>query len=108
MQDTRHYLEAHRQTKMAPAVRSLSSCRVDSFFYANITCWGVLPSICTNTTYFIILNYGSVNPFFPIYTNWKTIVKTKILEEEVNDWYLFCTHHPSMRVAPECLEHVSP
>ena len=45
---------------------------------------------------------------FPTYTNWKTIVKTKILEKEAGSWYLFCTHHPSMRVAEACLENLSP
>ena len=39
--------------------------------------------------------------------NWKTIVKTKILEKEVDNWYLFCIHYPSMRVAQTCLENIS-
>ena len=45
---------------------------------------------------------------FPTYTNWKTIVKTKILEKEVDNWNLFCIHHPRMRVAQACLENISP
>ena len=35
-------------------------------------------------------------------------MKSKILEKEVDNWYLFCIHHPSMRVAQECLENISP
>ena len=34
------------EPKMAPVVRFLFSSRVDSFFDANITSQGVLPSIC--------------------------------------------------------------
>ena len=37
----------------------------------------------------------------------QTMVKTKILEKEVDNWYPFCIHHPSMRVAQACLENVS-
>ena len=44
---------------------------------------------------------------FPKYTNWKTIVKTKI-EKEADDWFLFCSDHRSMRVAEECLENIPP
>ena len=36
-------------------------------------------------------------------------MKTKILETEADDWYLFCTHYPSMRVAdlyPDLVRHV--
>ena len=54
------------EPKMAPVVRLLFSSRVDSFFDANITSRGVQPAfviLCTSTTWFIILNYGSVNPF---------------------------------------------
>ena len=56
------------EPKMAPAVRSLFSSRLDSFFDANITSRGVLATIvilCTSTTYFIILRYGSENLLSP-------------------------------------------
>ena len=35
-------------------------------------------------------------------------MKTKILEKEVDNWYLFCIHYRSMRVAQTCLENISP
>ena len=35
-------------------------------------------------------------------------MKTKILEKEVDNWNLFCIHHPRMRVAQACLENISP
>ena len=40
--------------------------------------------------------------------NWETIVKAKIIEKEADDWYLFCTHHPSMQVAQGYLENIHP
>ena len=35
-------------------------------------------------------------------------MKTKILEKEGDDWFRFCSDHPSMRVAQTCLENISP
>ena len=35
-------------------------------------------------------------------------MKAKLLEKEVDNWYLFCIHHPSMRMAQACLENISP
>ena len=47
---------------------------------------------------------------FPTYSNWKTIVKAKILEKEADNGFRFCSDHPtlSMRVAQTCLENISP
>ena len=35
-------------------------------------------------------------------------MKTKIFEKEVDNWYLFCPYHTSMRVAQACLENIFP
>ena len=92
------------EPKTAPVVRFLFPSRVDIFFDSNITSRGVLFSICDS-----LYKYNSFHCFeFLTYANWKTIVKTKILEKEVDNWYLFCIHHPSMRVAQACLENISP
>ena len=96
---------------MTPVVRFLFSSRVDSFFYANITSRGALPSICDSLYKYNLSHYHELwfsESIFPTYTNWKTIVKTKIIEKEVDNWYLFCIHHPSMRVAQACLKNISP
>ena len=96
---------------MAPVVRFLFSSRVESFFYANITSRGVLPSICDSLykyNLFHCLELWLEESIFPTYTNWKTIVKTKIFGKEADNWYLFCIHHPSMRVAQACLENIFP
>ena len=35
-------------------------------------------------------------------------MKTKILVKEVDDWFRFCSDHPSMRMAQTCVENISP
>ena len=96
---------------MAPAVRSLFSSRLDSFFDANITSRSVLATICDSLYKYNLFHYLELwfrESTFPTYSNWKTIVKTKILEKEADDWFRFCSDHPSMRVAQTCLENISP
>ena len=73
------------EPKMAPAVRSLFSSRLDSFFDANITSRGVLATICDSLHKYNLFHYLELwfrKSTFPTYSNWKTIVKTKILEKE--------------------------
>ena len=97
------------EPKIAPVVILLFSSRVDGFFDANITSRGVLPSICDSLYKYNLFHYLELwfsESIFPIYTNWKTIVKTKILEKEVDNWNLFCIHHPRMRVVQTCLENI--
>ena len=96
---------------MAPAVRSLFSSRVDSFFDANVTSPGVLPSTYDSLYKYNLFHYLELwfrEFIFPTYTNWKTIVKTEILEREADDWFRFCNDHPSVRVAQAGLENISP
>ena len=73
---------------MAPVVRFLFSTRVDRFFDVNITSRGVPPSICDSLHKFNLIHNLELwfsESTFPTYTNWKTIVKTKILEKEVDN-----------------------
>ena len=84
------------EPKMAPVVRLLFSSRADSFFDANITFRSVLPSICDSLYKYNLFHYLELwfsESIFPTYTKWKTIVKTKILEKEVDNWNLFL-HSP--------------
>ena len=99
------------EPKMAHAVRSLFSSRLDSFFDANITSWGVLATICDSLHKYNLFHYLELwfrESTFPTYSNWKTIVKIKILEKEADDWFHFCSDHPRMRVAQTCLENIPP
>ena len=87
---------------MAPVVGLLFSSRADSFFDANITSRSVLPSICNSLYKYNLFHYLELwlsESIFPTYMNWKTVVKSKILEKKVDNWNLFCIHHPRMRVA---------
>ena len=45
---------------------------------------------------------------FPTYSQWKSIVKTKIREFEENTWKTFVIAHPSYKLAETCLDLVSP
>ena len=75
------------EPKMAPVVRSLFS-RVDSFFDANITYRGVLPSICDSLykcNLFHHLELWFSESIFSTYANSKTMVKTKILGQEADN-----------------------
>ena len=45
---------------------------------------------------------------FPTCSQWKSIVKTKIREFEVNRWKNFVIAHPSYKLAETCLDPVSP
>ena len=98
------------EPKMPPAVRSLFSSRHDSFLDANITSRGVLATICDSLHKYNLFHYLEVwfkESIFPTYSNWKTIMKTKLLEKEADDWFRFCGDHLSMRVAQACFENIS-
>ena len=97
--------------KMAPVVRNLFQIRSQSYFDANIVSLGVLPSICEALHKFGLFSYfdsGFSDSVFPTYSQWKSIVKTKIREFEVNTWKNFVITHPSYKLAETCLDLVSP
>ena len=78
---------------------------------ASITSRGVLTTTCDSLHKYNLFHYLELwfrESIFPTYSNWKTIVKTKILEKEADDWFRFCSDHPSMRVAQTCLQNISP
>ena len=96
---------------MAPVVRNLFQIRSQSYFDANIVSLGVLPSICEALHKFGLFSYFDSwfsDSVFPTYSQWKSIVKTKIREFEVNTWKNFVITHPSYKLAETCLDLVSP
>ena len=65
---------------------------IDSFFDASITSRGVLATICDSLHKYNLFHYLELwyrESIFPTYSNWKTIVRTKILEKEADDWFCF-------------------
>ena len=67
--------------KMSPLVHNLFQIRSQCYFDANIVSLGVLPSICEALHKYGLFSY--VDPWFsdsvfPTYSQWKSIVKTKI------------------------------
>ena len=96
---------------MSAVVKGLFRSQAASFFEADFTPIGVLPSICEALNKYDLFHYFQLwflDSTFPSYSHWKSIVKTKIRKRESREWHQFCTDHPGMHVAQECLANVSP
>ena len=99
------------EPNMSAVVKGLFRSRAASFFEADFTPIGVLPSICEALNKYDLFHYFHswfLDSTFPSYSHWKSIVKTKIRERESREWHQFCTDHPGMHVAQECLANASP
>ena len=89
--------------KMAPVVRNLFQTRSQSYFDANIVSLGVLPSICEALHKYGLFSYFDSwfsDSVFPTYSQWKSIVKTKIREFEENTWKNFVITHNKLQTCP--------
>ena len=99
------------EPNMSAVVKGLFRSRAASFFEADFTPIGVLPSICEDLNKYDLFHYFQswfLDSSFPSYSHWKSIVKTKIRVRGSREWHQFCTDHPGMHVAQECLANVSP
>ena len=97
--------------KMAPVVLNLFHIRSQSYFDANIVSLGGLPSICEALHKYRLFSYFNSwfsDSVFLTYSQWKSIVKTKIRVFEVNTWKNFVITHPSYKHGKTCLDLVSP
>ena len=96
---------------MPPTVKGLFQCRADDFFNFSLTSIGVLPNICDALREYDLFHYLQFwhrDSSFPTYTQWKSIIKTKIREKEKDEWLSYCQDHPGMHVAQACLLNTSP
>ena len=101
------------ETKMPAIVKGLFQCRVDDFFNSSLTSIGVLLSICDALRKYDLFHYLQFwhrDSSFPTYTQWKSIVKTKIREKGNNEWLSYLLPRSSRHACcPSMLtKHTSP
>ena len=87
------------EPNMAPTVRNLFQCRVESYFDTNVTSTGVL---------FHHFESWYNSSTFPSYENWKRIVRDRIRVFENDAWLQFCDNHPDIHTIQTCFENISP
>ena len=99
------------EPKTVPSVRNLLRNRTESLSDTDVKSIGILPSICEALNKYDLFNYFRIwfnSSTFPMYGNWKSIVKSKVRYMESRLWLEFCSGHLNMHVAQACLENVSP
>ena len=99
------------EPNMAPTVRNLFQCRLESYFDTNVTSAGVLLSISEAfVKYDLFYHFQSLyNSFtYPSDENWKIIVKDRIWVFENDAWMQFCDNHPDIHIIQTCFENISP
>ena len=98
------------ESKMAPVVKSLFLTRVESYFSSNYPSTGVLSSICDALRKYDLLQFleswHSLS-IFPSYTEWKSIVKSRIRMHESDIWDEYCIKHPGFLVAQAFFKNVT-
>ena len=74
------------EPNMSAVVKGLFRSRAASFFEADLTPIGVLPSICEALNKYDLFHYFQswfLDSSFPSYSHWNSIVKTKISREGI-------------------------
>ena len=98
------------ESKMAPVVKSLFLTRVESYFSGNYLSTGVISSICDALRKYDLLQFleswHSLS-IFPSYTEWKSIVKSRVRMHESDIWDEFCINHPGFLVAQAFFKNVT-
>ena len=96
---------------MAPNVRNLFQCRVESYFDTNVTSAGVLLSISEALVKYDLFHHFESwynSSTVPSYENWKRIVRDRIRVFENDAWLQFCDNHPDIHIIQTCSENISP
>ena len=89
--------------KMAQSVRSLFMSRAVSYFWCQCNIIDTLHKYVF-FHFFVTWFHDSI---FPIYLNWKWIIKTKVTLKRMHGPG-YCVNHPSMLIAKKCLKNVTP
>ena len=95
---------------MSVAVRTLFQSRTESFFDVNTISIGVVSCICEALQKYdllTILKHGSTTVYSLRTQNGK-IVKRNVSERQEGIWSDFCSSHPNLKVAQDCLNNVHP
>ena len=77
----------------------------------NIVSIGVVSSICQALQKYDLFDHFKewfYDCIFPVYTEWKKIVRRKVSEMQKGIWMDFCSNHPDLKVAQDCLNNVHP
>ena len=96
---------------MALSLRNLLRSQTESLLDKDVKSIGILPSTCKALNKYDLFNYFEIwfnSSTFPMYSNWKSIVKNKVCDLESRLWLEFYSGHPNMHVAQACLENISP
>ena len=99
------------EPNMAPTVRNLFQCRVESYFNTNVTSARVLLSISKSLVKYDLFHHFESwynSSTFPSYENWKRIVIDRIRVFEKDVWLQFCDNHPDIHIIQNCFENLSP
>ena len=99
------------EPNMAPTVRNLFQCRVESYFNTNVTSAGVLLSVSESLVKYDLFHHFESwcnSSTFPSYENWKRIVRDRIRVFEKDAWLQFCDNHSDINIIQTCFENLSP
>ena len=94
---------------MAPTVRNLFQCGVESYFDTNVTSAGVLLSINEALVKYDLFHHFESwynSSTFPSYESWKRIVRDRIRVFENDAWLQFSDNRPDIHIIQTCFENI--
>ena len=94
---------------MAPTVRNLFQCGVESYFDTNVTSAGVLLSINEALVKYDLFHHFESwynSSTFPSYESWKRIVRDRIRVFENDAWLQFSDNRPDIHIIQTCFGNI--
>ena len=101
---------------MSVSVRTLFQSRTETFFDVNmisiaITCISSIREALQKYDLFDNIKAWFLRVYIPYvhrYKEWKKIVRRKVSERQEGIWSDFCSNHPDLNVAQDCLNNANP